>query len=297
MDTDWLVDFLSVIESGSFTKAANSRNVSQPAFSRRIQTLENWIGVPLFERGIHKVTLTAAGEIFRTQAQEMIELVNVSRTRALAASTRSRNSVQLVCTHTLSFTLVPSLLQRLLRDFTDQPAVTISACTMADCVRSIRDGNSSFIVYHYHGEHDCDFGGKRLRSLDIGSEWLTLVCRADVYDALGPAEPLPFIQYGDESAFKKIVHENPVRLDRLVAEVYRATLAQTVATAVHNGIGAAYCLRSLVLEDLQSGLFVKLPAPDIPLSIRISMPRGRQNDTCERLWRALAQQYSPAGDS
>lgn len=297
MDTDWLVDFLAVIESGSFTKAADVRNVSQPAFSRRIQTLENWIGVPLFERGIHKVALTAAGEVFRTQAQEMIELVNVSRTRALAASSRSRNSVQLVCTHTLSFTFVPGLLQRLLQDFTDQPAVTISAYTMADCARSIRNGVSSFIIYHYRDDFECDFGGKRLRSLDIGKECLTPVCRSDVYEALAADAPLPFIHYGEESAFQKIVQDNPLQLGRQVTEVYRATLAQTVATAVNNGIGAAYCLRSLVADDLQAGRFVRIPAPDIPLSIRISMPQSRQNETCEHLWRTLVQQYSPVTDS
>jgi len=65
MDLDWLEDFAALAEHGNFSRAAEMRHVSQPAFSRRIKALEDWIGVPLFSRGAQGVTLTAAGEQFR----------------------------------------------------------------------------------------------------------------------------------------------------------------------------------------------------------------------------------------
>lgn len=43
-------DFLTLTGSGTFSKAAQQRNVTQPAFSRRIQMLENWLGVQLIDR-------------------------------------------------------------------------------------------------------------------------------------------------------------------------------------------------------------------------------------------------------
>jgi DNA-binding transcriptional LysR family regulator len=44
MDLDWLKDFLVLAEKRNFSRAADARNVTQPAFSRRIRALEDWIG-------------------------------------------------------------------------------------------------------------------------------------------------------------------------------------------------------------------------------------------------------------
>jgi LysR family transcriptional regulator, hypochlorite-specific transcription factor HypT len=41
MELKWLDDYLALIETGSFSAAAEKRHVSQPAFSRRIQMLES----------------------------------------------------------------------------------------------------------------------------------------------------------------------------------------------------------------------------------------------------------------
>ena len=45
----WLEDLLALMEEDSFTKAAARRHVTQPAFSRRIRQLENWLGVKLVD--------------------------------------------------------------------------------------------------------------------------------------------------------------------------------------------------------------------------------------------------------
>ena len=61
MDTKWIEDFLALAEHGSFTKAAESRFVTQPAFSRRIRSLENWLGVKLVDRSTFPTKLTTIG--------------------------------------------------------------------------------------------------------------------------------------------------------------------------------------------------------------------------------------------
>ena len=42
METKWLEDFVSLAETRSFSRSAQLRHVTQPAFSRRIQSLEAW---------------------------------------------------------------------------------------------------------------------------------------------------------------------------------------------------------------------------------------------------------------
>ena len=58
MELKWLEDFLSLANTRNFSKSAEQRNVTQPAFSRRIRALENWLGVSLVDRSTYPTTLT-----------------------------------------------------------------------------------------------------------------------------------------------------------------------------------------------------------------------------------------------
>ena len=50
LNLSWLDDFLALVESGNFSRAAEERHMTQPAFSRRIRALEEWLGTELFDR-------------------------------------------------------------------------------------------------------------------------------------------------------------------------------------------------------------------------------------------------------
>lgn len=65
--------FLAVIETGSFTRAADKVNRTQSAVSQQIHKLETQIGKPLFIRG-KKLILTSEGEIFLTYARKIVKL-------------------------------------------------------------------------------------------------------------------------------------------------------------------------------------------------------------------------------
>lgn len=65
--------FLSVTETGSFTRAAEKVSRTQSAVSQQITKLENQIGKSLFLRG-KNLTLTSEGEILLTYARKIIQL-------------------------------------------------------------------------------------------------------------------------------------------------------------------------------------------------------------------------------
>jgi DNA-binding transcriptional LysR family regulator len=72
--------FAAVVEQRSFSKAANQLFLSQPTVSAHIKSLENELGVPLFDRGRQEYVLTPAGEALYRYARDMLDL----RVRALA---------------------------------------------------------------------------------------------------------------------------------------------------------------------------------------------------------------------
>ena len=60
MDMQWLDDVLVLLEEGNMTRAAARRNITQPAFSRRIRGFEDWLGTTVLQRGTNRVDISAA---------------------------------------------------------------------------------------------------------------------------------------------------------------------------------------------------------------------------------------------
>src|SRR6266446_8172201 len=78
--------FLAVGEALNFTKAAARLRIAQPALSRRIQDLEDEIGVDLLRRSPRGVMLTAEGKLFLEEVRELLKHADqsVEKVRALA---------------------------------------------------------------------------------------------------------------------------------------------------------------------------------------------------------------------
>ncbi|RJG49896.1 LysR family transcriptional regulator [Motilimonas pumila] len=66
-------EFVAVVQSHSFTGAANKLGTSVVQISRRVSALETRLGVKLLHRTTRKVSLTTAGEIYFNQCQLLVE--------------------------------------------------------------------------------------------------------------------------------------------------------------------------------------------------------------------------------
>ena len=64
--------FAAVVETNSFTEAAERCYISQSAMSQQIRSLEHELGVKLLERGNRSFTLTVAGEYFYTHCKDVL---------------------------------------------------------------------------------------------------------------------------------------------------------------------------------------------------------------------------------
>jgi DNA-binding transcriptional LysR family regulator len=65
--------FVRVVDTGSFSAVARLQNIGQPAVSKAVVQLEEWLGVSLLMRSTRSVTPTEAGRIFYERAKRMTE--------------------------------------------------------------------------------------------------------------------------------------------------------------------------------------------------------------------------------
>ena len=117
MDTKWLEDFVSLAQTRSFSRSAQLRHVTQPAFSRRIQALEAWAGVDLVDRSIYPTRLTPAGETFLAQANEMLASMQATRNLLRVHQASGSDMIDFALPHTLAFAFFPHWLLELRRSF------------------------------------------------------------------------------------------------------------------------------------------------------------------------------------
>jgi DNA-binding transcriptional LysR family regulator len=107
MDTRWLEDFASLAETRSFSRWAQLRHVTQPAFLRRIQALEAWAGTDLVDRSSYPTRLTPAGETFHGQALAMLDALQATRNLMRSHQAAGQDMTEFAVPHTLAFTFFP----------------------------------------------------------------------------------------------------------------------------------------------------------------------------------------------
>jgi DNA-binding transcriptional LysR family regulator len=78
--------FLAVAADSNFSPAATRLHMTQPALSRQIQSLETEVGARLFERDRQGTRLTPAGDQFRKDAEQLLELSVAAQRRARKAA-------------------------------------------------------------------------------------------------------------------------------------------------------------------------------------------------------------------
>lgn len=105
MDIRILQYFLTVAREESITKAAERLHMTQPPLSRQLKDLEEELGKQLLIRGNKKVTLTEDGMLLRKRAEELIDLMEKTKTELTSSNENINGDIHIGCgeTEAISF--------------------------------------------------------------------------------------------------------------------------------------------------------------------------------------------------
>src|SRR3954453_23056231 len=145
MELRWLEDFLTLAEQRTFARAAAVRRITQPAFSRRIRALEEWLGTELFLRSAQGAVLTPAGKFLRAPAEELTRNLYQLRQATLEVADREASTLSIAATHALSFVFFPSWIRNHALFGTLGPVNLISD-TLGACDEIMRRGRCRFFM-------------------------------------------------------------------------------------------------------------------------------------------------------
>jgi LysR family transcriptional regulator, hypochlorite-specific transcription factor HypT len=304
MDLNWLEDFLALAEHKTFARAAEARHVTQPAFSRRIQSLEEWMGTRLFVRSPQGTSLTSAGAFLRAHAEDLTRNIYRLRQETLDVAGREASGISIAATHALSFVFFPGWIRSHPQCGTLGPLNLISD-TLEACEQIMARGDADFMLCHCHRDAMPRLEASQFTSVVIGRDVLLPLC-APLGDGT-PQWPLP----GNPSSPSRLLSYRPQSgLGRIVAAVLErnwptlslqktltAQLAATLLTMAREGDGIAWLPQTLAQDDIAAGRLVDPGhgSYSIEVEIRLFRASRRQAPTAEAFWESVAGSANLSG--
>lgn len=164
--------FVTIARAGSFTRAADELGISQPAVSRRIDLLENELGMPLFDRVHSGARLTAAGEAFLPHATRTLAAIRDGTAAVHALSAGDRGTIVLALVGTLAGTELTGKL-RAFRDTHPDVRLHLRTARSAEISTLVQLGEASLGLRYFSDPSEA------IESVHVHSEELAVVCAAE----------------------------------------------------------------------------------------------------------------------
>ncbi|EJL79462.1 LysR family transcriptional regulator [Variovorax sp. Varisp85] len=299
LDLEWLEDFLALAESGNFSRAAQARSIAQPAFSRHIRSLEEWVGVDLFDRSAHPTALTAAGKRFQPLLQEVLAGLQAARIKARAAHDLDAASLSFAATHVLSLTFFPRWLGTVESRLHTGPIQTVSDSSYA-CEDLMLQRRVQFVLCHGHAGAPGRLDEAQYPVQRLSEDVLVPVSAADAKGAplhvLGTGRSPSVLAYSEASGLGRImraIQDSEFGKDfaASLSVVFTAHHAALLRTMALEGRGLAWLPMSLVAEDLRSGALADAGAGGwrVPVDIRLYRQQAQMAPVAEALWKLVSE--------
>jgi len=294
MELKWLEDFLTLAECGSFSKGAVRRNVTQPAFSRRIHKLEQWLGVPLVDRSSYPVKLLPNAVQFVPDVQQLVARILELRSD-IQREEEARHRIAIATQHTLTVTLFPQLLHSLKEARLDF-SVRLRSVNRAAGADLMRGGAAHMLLCYDTPADRVDQVLPGLDRLVLGLDRLIPVSAPGLYDSETFSEGghLAMLRLPRDSHLGSIVEREC--LSGLLGK-YTVTIACESAFTVGvkelamAGMGFAWLPESLVKQEICDGRLVSLEGDLVSADLSIALYRYANTwiEEVEPIWTLMKE--------
>lgn len=294
MQLKWLEDFITLAQERSFTRAAELRHVTHPAFGRRIRALEAWAGTPLVERGGGPVTLTPAGASLLETAAQLVRNLDQTHEELQSLAGRHGRTVTLTTGRTLARTVVADWLVHL-RPVLQDGELRILTRALADTVALLERGEADFSLVYHHPALAVALDARQFTHVTLAADRLVPVSRATAegraLHSFAQAQPVPYLAYAPQLALGRLVEDhlahNPhaPRLQRLV----ECDSADAHYEYVQKGLGVAWLPWSMVHADCKIGRLAPAGSPrmEVHFDVRLYRPKRHLGPLAEAVWQAV----------
>ena len=278
MDIKLLEDYICLATLESFTAAARERHVTQSALSRRLKSLETWLGTRLINRDSSSFSLTPQGRVFLPEAEVILRRLYNAREAARVLDIHGDFEITVASQNTIAQTLFPDWVRRL-ETRLKRVYIRLISEKLGDCVELLNQGQVNYLLCYAHESLTLPIDENRFAYTTVGRDSLMPVTvpnadGAPLFSFPGtPEEPLPFVAYVHDSVFGRAVDRLLQARPRhcFLSRRYENAYSHTLRSLVHEKLGLAWLPRSAIRNELASGSLCRAgdESWDIEFDIRL----------------------------
>lgn len=298
MNISQLRTFLMVVEHGSFSAAARTMHLSQPAVTMQVQALEADLGVTLLDRQYRKVETTEAGTALLPFARRVLEEIENARDELASLSGKVTGRLELAASTTPGQYVLPRLLGSFLKQY---PEVTVALAVMdtTQVVEAVESGEAGL------GMTGAQIKGAKARFEKLAVDELVMICPPDHELAtasgltLARAAEAPFIMR-EEGSGTRLVTEDVLRHAGVDPDdlhvVTELGTGEAIVNAVEGGMGIAVVSRFVAQKAIDLGTVKRIDAGDFPASrpLFAVVTRGTPSRAADAFLQHLRENLDPA---
>lgn len=296
MELKLLQTFRTVVNEGSFAKAAEKLNYTQSTITFQIDQLEQQLSAPLFEKIGRRMQLTKAGELLIPYADDVLQAAD--RLQYFAEDlTECRGDLHVGVGETLLCFRMPAILKEFHRR-APKARLFLQSMNCYDIRDELLRGTLDMGVFY----EDVGGFGSGLVTESMGSFPVTLVASPELKrcypDFITPDQTLdiPFIINEKNCIFRQIfeqyLREKSITLDHTI-ELWNIL---TIKNLVKNDVGVSFLPRFAAQEELDRGELVEIPTgvTDKTITAVCAHHSNKWVSPLMRLFKDLCRQYSQA---
>ncbi|TAL90650.1 MAG: LysR family transcriptional regulator [Candidimonas sp.] len=297
MDTKWLQDFLTLADVGNFTRAAELRHSSQAAFSRRIQSLENWVGAKLIDRSRYPLYLTPEGESFQKNALAILS--QLEEAKVSNVQFQEIQSVRIALSYTLALSRLPNWWKTWCGG--QQLMCQTKVGNALETIAGFEAGAADILISYYQPTQNIPLEKSLYDRTILMSETLRPYCSEKLLKKRSftfPGDknrPVPFFNYSSDAYFHRLVNsiiEKPGAefCGNLLGE---SEMSEVLSSFVAEGLGVAWLSDSSIIHKSMNKLVSldKTGAWSMDIDVVAFVAKDKLNGHIKKIWQKILEEF------
>lgn len=275
-----LISFMKIVDTNSFTKAADALALTQPAVSQHIHNLEEELGVKLFIRNHNQLRLTANGEIVDKYARRLLAISN-NLIQSLKDENENVSSLTVGITHSVE----SSQIVEALAEYSNQSkglTIKVVTDTVENLHKMIRNFELDFLIIN--GK----LKDSKLNYMTMDTDCLVLAVSPT--HRLAAQNTVTLEELKKEKLILRLPTSNTISLfdqalnqNNLSVSDFDVVLEMdniaTIKDLIRQNFGVSVLSKSACMDEIRKGKLIGLPIENLSLirDINIIYPKDYEN--------------------
>jgi DNA-binding transcriptional LysR family regulator len=296
-DLNDLQAFRAVAELGNFRRAAEAVRISQPAFSRRIEKLEEALGVKLLERTTRRVSLTAIGREFDRKVRQLLDDVDNTLLAIRGVAATRMGEVTIACVPSTVYYFLSEVISRYHERY-PKIRVKVFDASANEVLAAVASGEADFGL-NFIGSQEADIEFKPLLQ-----ERFVVACRRDHELARKrrvswtELAKYDFISVSKTSGNRLLLDQALAHVPGRPQSIFETQHVTTTLGMVEAGLGVA-AVPALAMPDADHPLLVSVPLVDPIVTRNVGLIRRKSRSlspTAQQLYEFLMDMKGKRGE-